>query len=326
MTHRPLYGCRPSPLGRRDRGRSFHLARVSAVSARIYPNCNGFHVYPRYKTCHSGACFDKFITKVFEHGITDVAKTEIFGDEACPDSGKGRGQNGRGHSIMRVDTVNFSVDGLSVETSPSWQPTVSRRLNQPDDPVAHLTDGQRDCLRLVYRHMKSKDIARILGVSPHTVDMRLRTAMKTLAVASRIDAARMLVHSEGAPEAYQSLIYHAPELAGLAESAEMDAPASRGSDDQATGLSGPDRAVAGPLSFGPPRTADASAYIQTDRPGVGLPDPEVSTRPLVGSVPWGTRNDLSISARLSWILIIAIGSALAFGAILGALAALKTLV
>ena len=48
--------------------------------------------------------------------------------------------------------------------------------------LAQLTDGQRDCLRLVYRHMTSKDIARTLGVSPHTVDMRLRTAMKVFEV------------------------------------------------------------------------------------------------------------------------------------------------
>ena len=61
----------------------------------------------------------------------------------------------------------------------------------PNPDLAALTDGQRDCLRLVYNHMTSKDIARILGVSPHTVDMRLRTAMKTLSVGSRIEAARL---------------------------------------------------------------------------------------------------------------------------------------
>ena len=197
---------------------------------------------------------------------------------------------------------------------------------RPDaDPVALLSDGQRDCLRLVYRHMTSKDIARILNVSPHTVDMRLRTAMKTLAVGSRIEAARMLVQSEG--DGYQALIYHPSELPPVADSEEMDAPASRGSGDQgAPGSLAPDRPVAGPPTFGPPRTADASVRTHQDRPGVGLSDPEVGTRSLVGSLPWGQVNDLTIGARLAWILIIAIGSALAFGAVLSALAALKSLV
>jgi hypothetical protein len=48
--------------------------------------------------------------------------------------------------------------------------------------------------------------------------------------------------------------------------------------------------------------------------------------PIVRSLPWGQRNDLSVGARLGWIFGIAIGSAMAFGAILAALAALKTLV
>lgn len=226
---------------------------------------------------------------------------------------------------MRVDSVHFSVDGLEVESGPRWRPTVTQP-RQPANPVAQLTEGQRDCLRLVYGHMKSKDIARVLNVSPHTVDMRLRTAMKTLSVASRIEAARLLIQWEGGAEAYQPLIYHAPELGAPAETAEMDAPASRGSGDQATGYSSPDSPVAGPPAFGPPRTADASVNMYTDRPGVALPDPEVSTRSLVANRPWGARNDLSVGARLGWIAGIAIGSALAFGALLSALAALKSLI
>jgi hypothetical protein len=43
-------------------------------------------------------------------------------------------------------------------------------------------------------------------------------------------------------------------------------------------------------------------------------------------VPWGKRNDLSIGARLGWIFVIAVGSAMGFGAILAALAALKNLI
>ncbi len=191
------------------------------------------------------------------------------------------------------------------------------------DLVSQLSDGQRDCLRLVYAHMTSKDIARALNVSPHTVDMRLRTAMKTLGVASRIDAARALVDAEG----YQPLIYQAPEIAGDANVVTLGSPASTTSDEYATQHSDP-RFSPGfdPSAGGPPRPAGASlpygddTLIATGRQG------ERSTpAPLAGSLPWGARNTLSTGARLAWIAGIAFGSALSFGAILGALAALKTL-
>ena len=135
--------------------------------------------------------------------------------------------------------------------------------------LAQLTDGQRDCLRLVYRHMTSKDIARTLGVSPHTVDMRLRTAMKVLDVPSRIDAARLLVHTEAAEiaggnariakeasaaELYQSLIYQSSDVVGAPELAIVGAPASTRSDENAIPLSDPRiKPVVGPPASGPPR-------------------------------------------------------------------------
>ena len=59
-----------------------------------------------------------------------------------------------------------------------------------------LNDGQRDCLRLVYAHMSSKEIAAELGISPHTVDQRLRAAMRILDCDSRFAAARMLATQE----------------------------------------------------------------------------------------------------------------------------------
>jgi DNA-binding CsgD family transcriptional regulator len=203
-----------------------------------------------------------------------------------------------------------------------------------------LTDGQRDCLRLVYNHMKSKDIARVLGVSPHTVDMRLRTAMRTLGVASRIEAARLLVQEESGgeitPDLYQPLIYHAPDVAEPNESATMGSPALRGIGDAASPETGasPDDLLASPvvdpIVNGPPRLATASmngqTLFDTNRAGIGFFDPEPSTRPTVAPLPWGKRNDLSVGARLGWIFTIAVGSAMGFGAILAALAALKTLI
>lgn len=55
--------------------------------------------------------------------------------------------------------------------------------------VERLTETQRQCLRLTYQHMTSKEIAPLLGLSPHSVDAHLRIAMKVLGVHSRREAA-----------------------------------------------------------------------------------------------------------------------------------------
>ena len=239
---------------------------------------------------------------------------------------------------MRVEFSDNMADGLDIPAPARCRVAVT--IHDPPRPalppaLALLTDGQRDCLRLVYRHMTSKDIARVLGVSPHTVDMRLRTAMRTLSVASRIEAARLLVLEEAGgdilPDAYQPLVYHRPEIAGGAEMTILTSPTSTGGD----GLAHHDhhlrdRSDVGPPASGPPRLAGASvpfeSEYQPDWAGATTADPGIGTRPLIGSAPWGKRNDLAIGVRLLWILMIAVGSSLAFGAILAALAALKALI
>lgn len=60
------------------------------------------------------------------------------------------------------------------------------------DPIAKLTDAQRAYLRLVLAHQTSKEIAQQFGISAHTVDKRIKEAMRILGVSSRIEAARML--------------------------------------------------------------------------------------------------------------------------------------
>ena len=50
-------------------------------------------------------------------------------------------------------------------------------IQSPDSPVARLTGGQIECLLLVDRHYSSKEIASQLGISPHTVDQRIRGAL-----------------------------------------------------------------------------------------------------------------------------------------------------
>lgn len=75
-----------------------------------------------------------------------------------------------------------------------------------------LSAAQVETLQHVFAHRSSKEIARIMGVSPHTVDERLRRAIRILGVQSRIEAAR-LVAGNTLPSTYQPLIYQPSELA-----------------------------------------------------------------------------------------------------------------
>lgn len=54
---------------------------------------------------------------------------------------------------------------------------------------AGLTDKQRDVLDLLIEHKTSKEIARALGISPHTVDQRIFFAKEKLSATSRNEAA-----------------------------------------------------------------------------------------------------------------------------------------
>jgi DNA-binding CsgD family transcriptional regulator len=60
----------------------------------------------------------------------------------------------------------------------------------------HLTEGQKNCLRMVDDLLTSKEIARKLGISPFTVDQRLDSARKKLQAQSRKDAARIYLAME----------------------------------------------------------------------------------------------------------------------------------
>jgi DNA-binding CsgD family transcriptional regulator len=55
----------------------------------------------------------------------------------------------------------------------------------PDLGWSFLTDKQRAVLDLLVEHKTSKEISRILGISPHTVDQRIDTARTRLGFASR---------------------------------------------------------------------------------------------------------------------------------------------
>ena len=166
--------------------------------------------------------------------------------------------------------------------------------------IAGLSSGQLAVLRLVDQHLSSKEIATRLGISPHTVDQRIRAAIRILGVTRRQEAARLVAVAEP----YQRLIHQAPYL---------DRPA--GLDDQ-------DGAVSFQIRY-------------ADR-AVGIGDDEVfeteqgATLPRSSLVlPWSTRNnprnDMSVGQRLLWVVGISLGASFSAGMYLAGLESLGRL-
>jgi DNA-binding CsgD family transcriptional regulator len=172
--------------------------------------------------------------------------------------------------------------------------------------IEKLTEAQRICLRMVLMHLSSKDIARELGISPHTVDQRLRMAIQILGVANRFEAARLLAKYE-TPNAYQSAVYQSPHVAQSAVHATVDLSDIHGMRQAETDFHG-SSVREEQLAFRTPAFVTGGGFVN-------LPIP----------TPGRERNDLSVVQRLGWILSIAIASALAFGGLLAGLDALKRL-
>lgn len=268
-------------------------------------------------------------------------------------NGSFRGNNG-GAGVSALDFGAFPA-------LCSIMPTRQASEGQRNPRVTLLSESERACLRLVYQHMTSKDIARQLGVSPHTVDMRLRQAIRKLEVTTRIEAARALLLEEitqgispatkeaAEAEGYQPLIYQASEIVDDAKSATFGAPASQELGAASTRSSDPNQLEHGSLartlhpeplskpdvgpSGGSLAQPDAltgkvasAATLATDWPGIAAPDPGIGARPFLNTRLYGQRNTLSIGQRLGWMMFIAFASALTFGGVLAALAALKTLI
>lgn len=172
-----------------------------------------------------------------------------------------------------------------------------------DDRFAKLTDGQRACLRGVLRHMSSKDIARELDISPHTVDQRIRLAMRTLGAGSRVQAAFMLAREEGLGE-YQGSAYQPLHIA-------PDAPPLKADPQKFERYPDVERELE------PVRENQAAFEAALPLPAreFRLPLPRGGVRP----------HDIGPWQRLGWVAVIAIAAALAFGALLAGLEALVQL-
>lgn len=165
--------------------------------------------------------------------------------------------------------------------------------------VARLTPGQLDCLRLVHEHLSSKEIAVRLGISPHTVDQRVRQALQILGVERRAQAARLVAQ---AGDAYQRLIHQPPYI-------ERGVPDEQQDPTISIQIRHADRAgeAAGP----------ALITEQRVHPGPSLQLP-FATR----SNP---RNEMSVGLRLLWIVVIATGAAFSAGMYLAGLESLSRL-
>jgi DNA-binding CsgD family transcriptional regulator len=63
--------------------------------------------------------------------------------------------------------------------------------------LARLTANEKECLRRRLHQQTAKEMALELGVSPHAVEKRLKMARTKLGLSSSLEAARLLVASEG---------------------------------------------------------------------------------------------------------------------------------
>lgn len=194
--------------------------------------------------------------------------------------------------------------------------------------VARLTAGQRECLYLVNDHATSKEIARQLGISRHTVDARLRGAIQTLGVSSRREAA-IIYRAAMQAEGYQPFAYQSPRIvtgAGEADSPAHDEAGDQHESGDGDGLGEPVDAAPGPvhlLASAPPREA-VGAIVSDSAVWTALPAGELAVRrPFLRL--WGGANDLSPAQRLGGILVVTILAMLAFGVFLTGIEALTLL-
>ena len=75
-----------------------------------------------------------------------------------------------------------------------------------DDPIAALSDLEKEALRQFLISSDQKELARRIGRSPATVEQRLARARRKLGVARSLDAALLLAEHEG-NQRYGTAIY-----------------------------------------------------------------------------------------------------------------------
>jgi DNA-binding CsgD family transcriptional regulator len=169
--------------------------------------------------------------------------------------------------------------------------------------LARLTEQQRICLRYVYAHRTSKEIAPLMGIEPNSVDQHIKAAMRTLDVTDRRAAACMLAEYEQALAA-RPLVYQPLDVAIPPDPVTFVPPS--GSGRQQGGFSG--------------------ETLRENQAAFGTL-PATWSREFQPPLPiWGGRpNDLNWLQRLGWIFAITLVVALSFGVFLAGLEALSRL-
>ena len=165
--------------------------------------------------------------------------------------------------------------------------------------IERLSQGQLDCLRLVDQHLSSKEIAVELGISPHTVDQRIRGALQILAVERRAHAARLIAQHCGP---YQRLIHQSPYIEPVVDDGQSDA------------------AVRFQIRHADRAGESGVAGFKTEQ----KPSSRASL-PLPFATRSNPRNELSVGQRLLWIALIAMGAAFSAGMYLAGLESLARL-
>lgn len=174
------------------------------------------------------------------------------------------------------------------------------------DRLSRLTEQQRTCLRYVYSHMTSKEIAPRLGIEPGSVDQHIKAAMRVLGVADRRTAAKLLAEHESA-SGFQPLVYQSPAIATARNPVTFGLSSQSGRQRAGEYSEG----YSGQVLREEQAVFEAAAPIRAPR----LPLPIGGARP----------DDVGWLIRLAWIAAIAIGGALAFGALVSGVEALVRL-
>jgi DNA-binding CsgD family transcriptional regulator len=201
-----------------------------------------------------------------------------------------------------------SAMGFALEEWPRVPSTANGPLGSAGKEMAarveRLSQGQLDCLRLVNEHLSSKEIAAELDISPHTVDQRIRGALHILGVERRSQAARIVAQHAGPYSGpYQRLIHQSPHI-------ETD------------GSPGHPEAAVRPQIRHADRAGEAGgAGFRTEQRAVAF-GPSL---PLPFATRSNPRNEMSVSQRLFWIVMIAIGAAFSAGMYLAGLESLSRL-
>lgn len=167
------------------------------------------------------------------------------------------------------------------------------------EAFAQLTEGQRICLRLVDRHLSSKQIARELGISKDTVDQRLDRARKLLGATDRFEAARAFAEFESG---YHRIVYDPPAIAPTEPPGADEAPYHSGERQKTTAAI---------------RFQETQAEYIAGRP----PSPRRLKLPYPRRQE--ERNDLGLLERLGWIAVIAVAIPVLLGSLLTGLWALS---